>query len=98
MDKNLYYCPKDKRVFEVVGYSSIDNSTNVKDQISTLQNNYNYYSKLFGTKTIETLVVTNSTRFKQMRVFYADNIESDKVPKEAYVLKDDWTMHKWLAN
>ncbi len=96
---NVFYSETEKIVFEIVGYNEIDNTDNVKTKISVLQNNYNYFSRIWKTKEIKTKEILKSTRYKYMRVFYAE-IELENVPTDAFRLtkENDWTMNKWLEN
>ncbi len=95
--KNLFYSETEKIVFEIVGYSEMDNTDNVKTQMSVLTNNYNHFSKKWDTKEINTKVITKSSRYKYMRVFYAT---LDKKPVDAFLIssENNWTMNKWLEN
>lgn len=95
--KDLFYSENENIIFHVDGYSEMDNTSNVKTQISVLQNNYNHFSKLFKTKEIKTRYITKSSRYKYMRVFFA-TMEPKDVPSEAFRLGKDWTMDKWLTN
>ena len=108
--ENLFYSPCENILFYIAGYTDMEN---VKSLIGMFENNYNFFYKISGNKTINTLLVKYSLRYKGMRVFYCT---CDKPPIEAHILhieKDredellaagytkeqiQWTMVKWLTN
>jgi len=99
--KELFYSPLDKNLFWIAGYT--DNSYCVKNIISTLENNRNYFLKqtdLPKNTQVNTDYITNSRRYKSMRYFWVKDIEPENVPKEAFILtaENDWTMYKWITN
>lgn len=99
--KDLFYSPLDKKLFWIAGYT--DNSYNVKEIISVLQNNLNFFLKQvkFPQNTqVNTEYITKSRRYKSMRYFWINDVEIEKVPKEAFILtaENDWSMYKWIEN
>jgi len=95
--ENLFYSENEKIAFYIAGYT--DNSLLVEDIISMLTKHTEKFSEkvCVDPKVVKTDYIVNSSRYKEMRVFYA---EVEKKPKDAFVLtsKQGWTMHKWLHN
>ncbi len=97
--KDLFYSPTEKRLFWIAGYT--DNSCNVKEIISVLQNNTNFFltqTKLPKNAQVKTDYITNSRRYKSMRYFWINDVEVENVPEEVFLLGNDWTMYKWIEN
>jgi len=97
--KDLFYSPTEKRLFWIAGYT--DNSYCVKSIVSTLQNNTKFFLKQVNLpeKTqVNTDYITKSRRYKSMRYFWINELEPDRVPKEAFLLNEDWTMGSWIDN
>jgi len=97
--KDLFYSQTEKRLFWIAGYT--DNSYNVKEIISVLQNNTNFLltqTKFPKNTIVYTDYITSSRRYKSMRYFWINDVEAEKAPKEAFLLNDDWTMYKWIEN
>jgi len=99
MARELFYSEIDKKVFYVAGYT--DNSDNVNVIINTLKEQKEKFLNMVpGLKeaSVMTTYVEKSSRYKYMRVFYANNVK--KAPKGAFILnkENDWTMDKWLKN
>jgi hypothetical protein len=95
--EDLFYSLSEKKLFWVAGYT--DNSYGVKEIISVLENNRNYFIKSCKLPTnalVKTDYITVSRRYKSIRYFWVDDVETP--PKEAFILNDDWTMHKWISN
>jgi len=98
--KDLFYSHHEGILFYIGGY---EDTTNVKTMISILQNNYNFFEKLAKVKEIHTDVITKSSRYKNMRVYWA--VTSER-PIDAFVIGANdssdnlkkWTMRKWLEN
>ncbi len=96
---DLFYSPTDKRLFWVAGYT--DNSYNVREIITVLESNMNFFLKevKFAKNTkVKTDYITKSRRYKSMRYFYIENVELKDVPKDAFLLGEDWDMIKWIEN
>jgi hypothetical protein len=97
--KDLFYSNSEKKLFWIAGYNASDNSTSVKEIISVLKNNAEYFirnCKLPSKALINTDYITNSSRYKNMRYFWVNDIENP--PLDAFVLGSDWTMQKWINN
>ena len=95
--KDLFYSVSEKKLFWIAGYT--DNSHNVKEIVSTLTNNRNHFiriCKLPENSVVNTDYITKSSRYKSMRFFWVDNVETP--PEDAFELGNDWTMHKWISN
>jgi hypothetical protein len=111
MAKELLYTEKDKKLFLIVGY---DNPMGADDLIKTLENGKKKLLSTLGKKVKKTKVytdmITQSRRYKSMRVFFMD-VEPKDVPKEAYFIEIkkeydgkkigldspyQWDMNKWL--
>lgn len=91
--KDLFYSPTEKTLFWIAGYT--DNSNHVKDIVSMLNNNYNYFFKLCNNPQIRTDIINNSIRYKYCRYFWAT---VEKPPEEAFEIGEDWTMDKWICS
>jgi len=95
--KDLFYSQTEQRLFWIAGYT--DNSSLVTSIVLTLESCRNYFikqCKLPQNAFIKTDYCTSSMRYKSMRYFWVDNIETP--PEDAFVLGDDWTMDKWIKN
>lgn len=94
---NLFYSPAEKILFWVAGYT--DNSDNVKEIIKMLAEKSLFFAKAtrIFTKDVNTRVVLESSRYRDMRVFYA---KCDNPPADAFQINtaNGWTMTKWLEN
>jgi hypothetical protein len=92
--KDLFYTAKDKKLFWIAGYCS---SFNIKELVSTLQNHVKYFETNCKIKPVNSTEITKSSRYKNMRVYWVD---TEIIPKDAYVIEDDgyWDMWKWLEN
>lgn len=101
--ENLFYSKQEKTLFWIAGYT--DNSLNVDEIIKMLSiesKRFNEFAKVDSSE-IKTDYITNSHRYKSMRVFYC---KTDHIPEEAFVLGadvsndngHDWTMDKWISN
>jgi hypothetical protein len=94
--KDLFYSPKENLLFWIPGYT--DNSDNVEDIVKMLMLHSKELSFLhvsYEVKDVKTFYVSNSSRYKNMRVFY---LETQVVPKDAFSIGKDWTMIKWITN
>ncbi len=95
--KDLFYSISEKSLFWIAGYT--DNSCNVREIVSVLENNRRHFvsnCKLPKNALVNTDYITSSSRYKSMRYFWINDIETP--PKDAFVLGEDWTMHKWITN
>ena len=104
--EGLFYSIKDKALFWVAGYRS--NTENVDDVCKMLQEGKKDFieiTEIDPSADIRTLEVTESQRYKHMRVFYV--YDTDHIPEDAFVIGDsnkrndngpdhDWTMWRWL--
>ena len=103
---NIFYSEDEKIVFWIAGYTRIDNTNSVDEQIEGLNEKRNEFLSLFNSETkpapekVKTIFVDNSRRYKYMRVFYLENIEPNQVPEKAFKItnKNGWTMWKWLKD
>lgn len=94
---NLYYSPEENLLFWIAGYT--DNYHEV-DEIKTMLDDC---VKEFKTviqpgveAPIKTDFITDSRRYKYMRYFYVKIQDENLVPKEAFMLGNNWTMYSWL--
>lgn len=97
--KDLFYSTKEKKLFYIAGYT--DQSYAVHNIIKMLREQKKQFLKITAfrlNKHVNTDYITKSSRYKSMRYFWINNVEPDKVPKEAFILNDDWTMQKWIEN
>ena len=92
---DLFYSLKEKKMFYIAGY--VDNSSKIYENIKVLEEGENNVKKLIGTDKCEvsTRYIEKSSRYKSMRVFYAD---TTIIPPNAFVLGKDWDMWNWLTN
>lgn len=93
---DLFYSETEKILFWVAGYT--DNSVYVNTIIETLKNNREHFKRLGAIGTVKTDVITDSRRYKSMRVFWCEDIEEQDCPETAFHLsvENEWTMWKWL--
>lgn len=94
---NLFYSQKEKILFWVAGYT--DNSSNVKEIISMLESNAKKLADLVSANKnyVRTFVINESRRYKNMRVFYLKT-HVFPVREEAFMLKEEQKMIKWLED
>lgn len=106
MDTNLFYSENEKILFWVAGYTLIDNTQLVDQIIDDLRKRWNDFvydvAKLppARTKEVKTDYITESRRYKFMRVFWCENVEPEDVPENAFNItgENGWTMWKWLKD
>lgn len=94
--KNLFYSESESILFLIVGYT--DNENKVDDIVKMLKAGAKKLAKFVPgeREKIETVFVTKSSRYENMRVFY---LKTENIPKEeAILLPGSWTMNKWLYN
>lgn len=95
---NLFYSEIDKVLFWVAGYR--DNSDSIKEIVAMLNEHAEILSKETGVEkdNIKTFFVERSRRYKNMRVFYVEDVET--APEKAYTIssKNGWTMMKWIQD
>ncbi len=97
--KELFYSPSDKKLFYIAGYT--DNSYCVKTIIASLSSQTKYFLKFVGfpdNTIVRTDYITKSSRYKSMRYFWINDVDSEEIPEEAFVLNEDWDMYKWIEN
>jgi len=91
-NEGMFYFVEEQLFVLIAGY--VDNSSNVDKIVSTLTEYKEYVQKLVKTDEVKTWFISNSSRYKNMRVFVC---KTEDIPKNTYVIKDsDWTMNKWL--
>ena len=94
---NTYYSPSEKILFWIAGYTLMDNTNNVVEQIKSLSkdlSSFSTFAKVSPDK-VNTFFCEESSHYKYMRVFYC---ETKEVPEGVFKLDDDWTMIKWIKN
>lgn len=98
MAQELFYSKDEKTLFWVAGYT--DNSQNVNEIISTLQNLRDHFKRIGGRGVIKTDVIVVSRRYKYMRYFFCEKIEEEDIPSDAFRItgENGWTMDKWLKD
>lgn len=96
ISSDFYYSNSDKIAFMIVGY---DNPSEVNELMKTLKRGKAKILKLIKKADAEvfTTIVSESSRYKHMRVFYIRDIPRKYVHSSAFELGKDWSMHKWLA-
>lgn len=102
--KDLYYSEDEKILFWVTGYNMADNSRKVDEIIESLRKLWNEFifdvAKLPPAKTadVKTAYITESRRYKFMRVLWCEDVEPNDVPEDAFHItgENGWTMWKWL--
>ena len=95
MDGTLFFSEKDRYLFWISGI--IKNTNNVEEIIREIKAGCKEFSKIadVSKESVCTIVVTESTQYKNMRVFYVKTLE---VPEEATRLSaKTWTMTKFLS-
>jgi hypothetical protein len=95
--QNLFYSENEKLAFWVSGYDI--SSNNVQEIMQYLIKTSAKACDLLNISVfkLETIIVSESRRYKYMRVFYA---KVNKMPDNAFIISDEngWTMHKWLSD
>jgi hypothetical protein len=96
--KDLFYFESENWLCLVAGYTEDGNTSNVSKMIKSLESNAKEFAALAGVDIheVQTHYISQSQRYKNMRCFYA-KASPKNVPKEAFTLGKDWTMHKWLS-
>lgn len=99
--ENLFYSKKEKILFWIAGYTADGSTGRVLEKIRHLKD----YAEQFAATSPEVRIdavntdyIQKSSRYKYMRVFWADGIESP--PADAFIIGDgsDWTMNSWLSD
>ena len=95
---NIFYSHDEKILFWVAGYTADNNTDDLLTIIGSLTENANIFAGMAkcALKDVKTYQITNSRRYKYMRVFYT---KTDYIPPAAFVIGDTenkWTMQKWL--
>lgn len=99
MDK-LFYFPREKTLCWIAGYSTDTNTSSVEVIIKSLSENAKRFADVanIDVSKVQTALIEKSSRYKYMRVFYAE-VDPESAPKEAYVFQNpDWTMWKWIQD
>lgn len=93
--QELYYSESEEILFWVAGYTADNQTENVCKQTESLKANARRFARVANCplSVIRTRTITQSRRYKHMRVFWVDY--ADPVPG-AFVFKDTWTMENWL--
>lgn len=95
--KKLFYSKNEKILFWVSGYDTGNYSVNAI--VKYLQQNAYKLADLINCDSdlVQTLVVHNSSRYKDMRVFFI-HVEPQLVESipDVFLIGEDWTMYKWL--
>jgi len=93
---DLFYSSTEKILFQIVGYSTVDGTSNVTEIIERLKKEADEFAVIasIDVKEVRSDFISRSQRYKNMRVYYA---HADKVPEIAFHLGDGWNMSKWLA-
>lgn len=96
--ENLFYAYQGKVLFHVAGYQ--DNDNNVVNIIKALNAGARKLAGLISVdkKRVQTFLIEKSRRYKHMRVFFIENVESAFVPQGTYRIGADWTMETWLED
>ena len=94
--ENLFYSENEKLAFWVSGYDI--SSNNVQEIMQHFITKSAKACDLLNVSAfkLETIVISESRRYKYMRVFYA---KVNKKPDNAFniTLRNEWTMDKWLT-
>lgn len=97
--RDLYFFPNENILCWIAGYTTDTVTLFVSEKINSLSENAKKFSEVakVDIRKVQTAFVDKSSRYKNMRVFYAQ-INPDDVPKTAYVISGpDRTMWKWLT-
>ena len=103
---NLFYSEEENILFWVAGYTAADNTQHVDEIITSLRKRWNEFvfdvAKLPPSRTqeVKTDYITESRRYKYMRVFWCGDVEPEDVPEDAFHITgaNGWTMWKWLRD
>lgn len=98
--KEFFYSPVEKILFYIPDYY-LDSNSSVNAFVESLTINADKLVKSLESlsgklKEVKSAFIEESRRYKRMRVFWIENIETP--PQEAFVLNEEWTMWKWLNN
>ena len=94
---SLFYSKEEKKAFWVSGYCYDHSEFDVDKIIENLKANKDkFIAYLKIESTVKTFEIFRSCRYKGMRVFYSENIES--CPEGFFEIGKDWTMFKWLES
>lgn len=96
MEQELFYSEAEKILFWVAGYT--DNSHHVNDIISVLKNLRDHFKRLGAKGAIKTDFITTSRRYKHMRYFWCEDIETCPAGAFPITAENGWTMDKWLRD
>jgi len=101
---NIFYSREEKTAFWVAGYCRDLNTDLAQQKVYDMLKNAKKFAKWAGVDvgTVKTYEITQSRRYKHMRMFYADGI--NEAPKGAFCIGgqredgsvSDWTMTKWI--
>lgn len=93
---NLFYSPTENIIFQIVGYSAVDSTSNVNEIIERIRKEADEFAVISGVdyKDVRSDYIKVSQRYKNMRVYYA---HAKVVPDSAFVIGGNWSMSKWCA-
>lgn len=97
--ENIYFFPNENILCWIAGYTGDSNTSFVEQMINSLSENAKRFAETANVEIgkVKTAFVEKSSRYKNMRVFYAE-INPDDLPKTAYTISgQDRTMWKWLT-
>ena len=96
--KNLFYSPSEKIAFWVAGYCEDLNTDNVVSKTRSLLENGQSFAAHLGIelKSVNTYEILKSQRYRNMRLFYANGVDS--APDGSFVITNEngWTMSEWV--
>lgn len=103
--KNLFYSPAEKILFWIAGYvAQPDNVYQFINEITDSANEFGDYAQV-PFKSINSIHITESQRYKFMRVYWVEdqtiNVGNEVDTfihngKEVFNIGTGWTMQKWI--
>ena len=97
--KNLIYFPKNAILGWIAGYTADDNTSLVLAKIKALQECAEQFAQVSGVpiEKIHTCFMSKSSRYKNMRVMYADH-NGENLPEGATVAHKDRSLWDHLTD
>jgi hypothetical protein len=96
--KNLYFSPSENIIFWITGCTADDTGVAIDKARFLVE-----YAKEFANATVVpldmvfTFYITNSPRYRKMRVFWAEVEAGFIIPEGTFTIGRDSTMNKWIG-
>lgn len=90
--ENLFYSSSEKILFWIPGYAA--NTGILSNVIEGLISKQAQMRSIVPQGIIYVHEILFSSRYEYMWYFY---VETNDIPEDAHILKEDWTMGKWIS-